>query len=108
MGEELDDGELLPRGGEEGVEAGGVEVDGVVPLRGGPVADAQRPEGVPPPREGEDEEEDGAEGHGSAGGLDLAGEVGDPAIRFGHPRRSRADQTSSSTTTARRLRLGFI
>ena len=99
MGEELDDGEGLPRGPEEGVEAGGVEVDGGVPLRrAGPLADAERPEGVRPSRGGGEEEEedgDGAEGeearrgsHGSrlAGSLPVVGPGS--AIRFGHHLRA--------------------
>lgn len=110
VGEELDDGELLPRGREEGVEAGGVEVHGVVPLRRGPgpVADAQRPEGVRSPREGEEDDEDGAEcergSHGSAGaGSHRRG--GDPAITpvssVSPPRRTLAQPLSLSHSGAR-------
>jgi hypothetical protein len=64
VGEELDDGEGLPRGPEEGVEAGGVEVHGGIPLRHGAaaVADAERAEGVRASRGGEDEEEEDGEG----------------------------------------------
>ena len=103
MGEELDDGELLPRGREEGVEAGGVEVHGVVPLRGGlrPVADAERPEGVRAPREGggdsTNEEEDSRHrgGHGIGKEMDLTGPVrrgsGDPSH---HIRTSREEGRS--------------
>jgi hypothetical protein len=66
VGEELDDDEGLAHGPEEGVEGGGVEVDGGVPLRGGGgvLADAEGPEGVRPWRGGEEDgcEEGGGEG----------------------------------------------
>ena len=105
MGEELDDGELLPRGREEGVQAGGVEVHGVVPLRGGLdprlVADAKRPKGVPAPREGGGDNTNGEEdsrhrgGHGIGKELDLTAPArrgcGDPSR---HIRTSREEGRS--------------
>ena len=95
MGEELDDGEGFPCGPEEGVEAGGVEVDGGVPLRcrggGVPLADAERAEGVGPWRSGGEEEDEDGEGeearrasHVDRGRLDLRG--GGPG--FGDPFRT--------------------
>ena len=105
MGEELDEGELLPRGREEGVQAGGVEVHGVLPLCGGPgprlVADAQRLKGVRAPREGggdsTNNEEDSRHrgGHGIGKELDLTGPArrgsGDPSR---HIRTSREEGRS--------------
>jgi hypothetical protein len=95
VGEELDDRERLRRGLEEGVEVGGVEVDGCVAV--GParaLGDAERPvRGRRVKRGGgdgedEDEEETRRRRHGGLGSrrarISHAGGGGGSVIRSGH------------------------